>query len=442
MMELLRSSSHSDRQVSHGFQAPLVDSGSRGRPNYNITREQLTFLKSCGFTTKVMAEVMNVSVRTIKRRIRKFQLGRSYADLTDAALDDLVQQTVVGNDLIGPESVRASLRSQGINIQRRRVRDSMIRINPSSAAFRALSNRPQRRSYQVAGPNSLWHLDGNHKLIRWRIVIHGAVDGFSRLILFLQASNNNRSSTVLSAFVRAIARYGPPSRVRTDRGGENNSVCAMMNIFRGHDRGSALRGRSTHNQRIERLWRDLWRGMTNVYYDLFHFLESEGIIDADNEMHIWALHYVYLPRINRDLQGFIGTWNHHGLRTEHHLTPTQSFVRGYLQQQRRQTTAMQDMFGTAQGRHSSTTTVVPQEEAPATSDLESARRTGTSTSGTNDQLLDWPERVTVPPVDCAVPEELMDQITAQFDPLGGDRADYGLHILTRLILFLESAAVV
>lgn len=135
---------------------------------------------------------------------------------------------------------------------------------------------------------------------RWRIVIHGGIDGYSRLIVFLRASNNNRSSTVMNCFLNAVARYGVPSRVRTDHGGENNDVCVMMNIFRGSERGSAIRGRSTHNQRVERLWGDMWRGLTNVYYNLFYFLESEGIVDIDNEMHLWALHYVYLPRINRD----------------------------------------------------------------------------------------------------------------------------------------------
>ncbi|KAK9976471.1 hypothetical protein ABG768_021676, partial [Culter alburnus] len=74
----------------------------------------------------------------------------------------------------------------------------------------------------------LWHLDGNHKLIRWRIVIHGAIDGFSRLVILLEASNNNRSSTVIEKFVEAVNHYGVPSRVRCDQGGENRAVCLFI----------------------------------------------------------------------------------------------------------------------------------------------------------------------------------------------------------------------
>lgn len=78
----------------------------------------------------------------------------------------MVIDAVGQNDLIGPESVRAPLSSADVLVQRRRVRVSMLRTNPDAAVLRATSQRLQRRTYRVAGTNSLWHLDGYHKLIR------------------------------------------------------------------------------------------------------------------------------------------------------------------------------------------------------------------------------------------------------------------------------------
>ena len=44
-----------------------------------------------------------------------------------------------------------------------------------------------------------------------------------------------------------------------------------------------LVGKSVHNQRIERLWRDVYVGVIKFYHDLFLYMEAIGVLDPDDE---------------------------------------------------------------------------------------------------------------------------------------------------------------
>ena len=175
------------------------------------------------------------------------------------------------------------------------------------------------------------HIDGDHKLITpYRIVLHGGIDGYTRLIVYLKASTKNKASTVLQLFQEAVTHFNLPSRVRCDFGLENIDVGRFMLEIRGTNRGSILTGPSVRNQRIERLWREVNRVIVSRFLNIFLFLETNGYFDPDNEVHLLALHQVYLPLINHSIDEFVGQWNNHPLTSECHYSPLQLWVRDMI----------------------------------------------------------------------------------------------------------------
>ena len=171
-----------------------------------------------------------------------------------------------------------------------------------------------RRKYSVPTPNALWHIDGNHKLTRYRFVVHCCVDGYSRVIVYATLTDNNRADTVLELFIKGVQEFGLPSRVRSDHGLENVGVAQYMLENRGLDRGSIITGSSVHNCRVERAHRDVYAGVLCHFANIFSGMEDMGLLDPLNEVHLFSLHFVYTPRINRALQHFTGQWNNHRLR--------------------------------------------------------------------------------------------------------------------------------
>ena len=183
-------------------------------------------------------------------------------------------------------------------------------------------------------------------LYRWGIVVHGMIDGYSRLITSLICATDNRASTVLKGFVQACERYGIPSRYRTDRGWENGKAALFINLVRGVNRGSHIAGRSVHNQRIERLWRDVRKEVLQPLRDTLYELEDSGILDHENPVHVAVVHQVWLPALKHQLEEFREAWNKHSIRTVQGRvkTPEQLWLQGMLENANSGHTATSTVF--------------------------------------------------------------------------------------------------
>ena len=129
------------------------------------------------------------------------------------------------------------------------------------------------------------------------MVIHGGIDGYSRTVVFLRCSDNNHASTVLSPFTDAVQNHGLPERICSDLGGENVDTWRYM-VEQHASTSAVVTGSSTHNEWIERLWRDVFRCVGVLYHDTFRKLEEDNCLDPLNETDMYCLHFVFIPRIN------------------------------------------------------------------------------------------------------------------------------------------------
>ena len=157
-----------------GISVNYLFSGKRGAPKFNISKELLQYYVENLFTIPDIATMINVSKSTVKRRMKEYNIRKSelYADITNEDLETAVTNVLKAFPNSGYKKMKGFLLAEGIKVQEVRVRDTMRRVDPEGVLVRTLQSRPVlRRINTVAGPLSLWHIDGNHKLIGYNIFI-------------------------------------------------------------------------------------------------------------------------------------------------------------------------------------------------------------------------------------------------------------------------------
>ncbi|KAJ7488564.1 hypothetical protein B0H11DRAFT_2406659, partial [Mycena galericulata] len=230
--------------------ARRVRTGRRGRPRVEIDSQFLSAALELRGPTGIAPEI-GVCSRTIRRAALRAGLvqpgapvfqnhvnpdggvdrvhtstGPPVSAISDTELDQLLASTLEIFPQFGRRMIRGHLKSQGYRIPRERITLSYLR------------------------------------LIRYKMVIHCIIDGYSRFVLGIRVHDNNRGASVLQLFMDAITNHGCPSRMRVN----DCPYCFVINWI------SSIR--SVHNTRIERLWYDVTHGFGKKWKVFFLDLET------------------------------------------------------------------------------------------------------------------------------------------------------------------------
>jgi putative transposase len=117
---------------------------------------------------------------------------------------------------LGPSQIRNQLRRKGI-----KVSVHTVRVVMETEGYRPpkVQRHPHDQRFEAVRPNHLWHLDFVHRNIhRANVFTLILIDDHSRFVIGHGTDDAERAETVIATFERAVARYGKPEMVMSDRG--------------------------------------------------------------------------------------------------------------------------------------------------------------------------------------------------------------------------------
>ena len=68
-----------------------------------------------------------------------------------------------------------------------------------------------------------------------------------------------------------------------------------------------------------------------------------GMICCDDDLNLFILHYIYLPRINHTINIFIDSWNNHPVRTMKNWSPRKIWTNGMIDARNRHINHIQEL---------------------------------------------------------------------------------------------------
>ena len=271
----------------------------------------------------LLSHGIRLSLRQLKRVLFSRGLRRRKNCSEAQEIIAAVERELEGSgSLIGYWQMHQRLRiDYGLVVSRETVRLALKMLDPEGVERRS-QHKLKRRTYSAKGPNFIWHLDGYDKLKPFGLCVHGAIDGYSRRILWLEVgASNNNPRIVARYFVDCVKQLGGvPQIARGDRGTENVNVAAMQHFFRRNNTDSMageksfLYGRSVSNQRIEAWWSFLRKNDSDWWINFFKDFRDVGLYCDDDPLHVECLRFCFQPLIQEELNRVAQHWNLHRIR--------------------------------------------------------------------------------------------------------------------------------
>lgn len=268
---------------------------------------------------------IKLSLRQLNRILKGNNLFRRKNKTPDDVIRNYIHAEIEGSGhCVGYRSMWQRLvRDHQLIVSRDSVLRIMREFDPEGVNLRK-AHRLSRRKYIASGPNYVWHVDGYDKLKPYGFCIHGAIDGYSRRILWLEVSStNNDSAVIASYYLDTLNALGvAPRLLRCDRGTENTRLALLQPFFRysNTDSLSGLKsfmyGKSTSNQRIESFWGMLRRQGVHWWISLFKDMQDANLFDGTNIMHMECMKYCFMDLIQAELDRIASNWNMHAIRPQ------------------------------------------------------------------------------------------------------------------------------
>ena len=229
-----------------------------------------------------------ISLRSLRRILSRAKLYRrkNQSDVLDVALFLMAEMETYGQ-LHGYKMMHLKCTQHGLVVSQSTVRFLLHIIDHEGIMLRK-RNRLRRRTYRNSGPDFMWHVDSYDKLKPYGICINGAVDGFSRQVIWMEAYTTSSDPKVVGNYYMDAVnlRKGCPKIMRADRGTENVYIEGMHTFLRyDHPDELAHRsfryGPSVHNQRIEWWWGFLRKQCSQFWMNLFQSFKDDDSFTGD-----------------------------------------------------------------------------------------------------------------------------------------------------------------